>query len=71
MKVTQKTVSDLEKAIVGKTVEEAHKTANEQGLRLRIRTLNGQGTMGTCDYVTNRVNIAVDDDIVTGIVGIG
>lgn len=62
--------------IVGKTVDEATATLASAGLTLRVVKRDGEDLAGTADYVTTRVNVAVEtqDDgteQVTEVVSVG
>lgn len=62
---------DQAAVLVGLSVAEATKVAEGNGWLVRISTLDGQPQMGTMDYLTNRVNLAVTGGTVTGIDNIG
>ena len=62
---------DQAAVLVGLSVAEATKVAEGNGWLVRISTLDGQPQMGTMDYLTNRVNLAVTGSTVTGIDNIG
>jgi hypothetical protein len=46
-------------ALVGKTVEEARRIAEEKGYRFRITVEDGKSHIVTADYRTDRVNVEV------------
>ncbi len=60
-----------ESLIVGLPVEEAEEVVEDEGWEFRIAVLDGEDQVLTMDFVPNRVNVAVDDGIVTGIEFIG
>lgn len=57
--------------IVGLPVDEAEQVADDEGFVFRIAVLDGEDQMLTMDFVPNRVNVAVDDGIVTGVEFVG
>ena len=57
--------------LVGLSLDEATKVATDQGWELRVSTLDGEGQALTDDLRTNRVDIAVSNDVVTGIDFVG
>lgn len=56
-----------EKEYVGKTIEEARKTAISNGVDFRITMVNGEATMSTADLRSDRVNVSVVDGMVDGV----
>ena len=63
-------MTDIQK-IIGMSREEAQKTLQANGLTLRCQNLNGQSLIGTCDYRTDRVNVAIRENKITKVIGIG
>jgi len=62
--------------IVGQTVDEATATLQGAGLTLRVVKRDGEDLAGTADYVTTRVNVAVETQAdgtekVTQVVSVG
>lgn len=57
--------------LVGLTVDDATQAAEANGWVLRVSTLDGVGQILTADFVTNRVDVAVEAGVVTGIDNIG
>jgi hypothetical protein len=57
--------------IVGLPVDEAEQVAEDEGFVFRIAVLDGEDQALTMDFVPNRVNVAVDDGIVTGVEFVG
>jgi beta-lactam-binding protein with PASTA domain len=62
--------------IVGQTVDEATATLQSAGLTLRVVKRDGEDLAGTADYVTTRVNVAVETQAdgtekVTQVVSVG
>jgi hypothetical protein len=55
--------------LIGKTVEEAK--AEHPAMRIRVMKLDGKGQIGTADYRTDRINVAVEDGIITEVLNIG
>ncbi|MDP2293233.1 MAG: hypothetical protein Q8M22_18775 [Actinomycetota bacterium] len=66
--VDQTIATDL---LVGLSLDEATKVAEENGWSVRVSTLDGEGQVVTDDLRPNRVNVAVTDGVVTGIDSIG
>lgn len=58
-------------ALVGLDLDTAIAEATVRGWEVRVMRLDGEDQLGTADYVIERVNVAVDDDVVTGILSIG
>jgi hypothetical protein len=60
-------LAEMKNKVVGLPFEEAHKIAQEAGLKCRIH-----GRIGTCDFRRDRINVSVDaNNIVTDIVKVG
>jgi hypothetical protein len=57
--------------LVGLTLADAEAEADERGWSVRTARLDGEDLMLTEDYSPTRVNVAVDDDVVTEILFIG
>jgi hypothetical protein len=57
--------------LVGLSVDEATKVAEDNGWVLRVSTLDGESQIVTADFNTSRVNVAVAAGVVTGIDSIG
>ena len=56
---------------VGSPLADVEKLAADMGLTVRVLRLDGQDLPATADYRTDRVNIAVDADIVTEVISVG
>jgi hypothetical protein len=52
---------------IGKKEEDAIKQLTELGYSTRVMFRNGESFFGTCDYNTNRCNLAAMDGKITGI----
>lgn len=59
------------KELIGKNLTDATALTESHGCRLRVRVRNGQGQMGTADFRLDRINVGIDDDVVTSIQGVG
>lgn len=57
--------------LVGLTVPEAEALAERHGCTVRIRELDGEPQLGTDDYRTDRVNVAVTAGRIERILGVG
>lgn len=53
-------------AIVDKSEEEAKKLVVDNGYRARVASKSGQGFMLTMGFRTDRINLRIEDDKVTG-----
>ena len=53
---------------IGLTVEDAQKQYSGY---IRVRVKDGQGLMGTCDWVANRLNVETKDGKIVKIKGLG
>jgi hypothetical protein len=59
-------------AMVGMTLEQAQNHAISLGLRtVRVTSYNGQPMLGTADFRLDRLNVGVDNDLVTSVGGLG
>ena len=61
---------DFEK-IIGMKFTEAAKAIQQEGFKVRITKQDGKNLIVTMDFDVNRINVAVDDDVVTKILGRG
>lgn len=56
--------------VIGLQEEDAVTKLEDAGFSVRITSRNGESFFGTCDYLTNRVNLEIEDDkVVTAIIG--
>lgn len=60
-----------ESLIVGLPVDEAEQVVEDEGWVMRVAVIDGEDQVLTMDFVTNRVNVAVEDGIVTGVEFVG
>jgi hypothetical protein len=60
-----------ESIVVGLSVEEAETAAEEAGFTVRIARQDGEDLALTMDFIPNRVNVEVEDGVVTGVVSVG
>jgi hypothetical protein len=60
------TVAELNEKIIGKTLDEAQDLLRPLGYLIREH-----GRMGTCDAKKNRLNVSVQNGMITSIVRIG
>lgn len=58
-------ISKVAEKIVGKTYEEASKVVKENNYIIRKTFEDGEAFMVTMDYRTDRINVAIDNGIVT------
>lgn len=57
--------------LIGMKVDEASKLLQSEGLGLRVTRRNGMNLIGTANFDTSRINVAVDDDVIVSISGCG
>ena len=57
--------------IIGMNIEEAKSFLKDHGFSLRVMQRDGKHLVGTCDIRTNRLNVSVKDDKITGLLRIG
>jgi hypothetical protein len=53
--------------IIGMTLEEAKTYLEPHGLRVRAKSIDGNPMMGTMDMQPNRINVSVDNGVITGV----
>ena len=66
-----KTGSEEFAHLIGKTVEEAQDLIKKEGRTVRVMKRDGKGLIGDCRFATSRVNVAVQDDKIVSIIGVG
>ena len=69
--VAPEITADQAAVLVGMSLDDATVAAEANGWLLRVSTLDGQAQPLTMDYLTNRVNVSVQDGSVVGIDNIG
>lgn len=57
--------------LIGLTLEEALASAKANNHTIRVLHENGEHLFGTCDWCPERINIAIDDNVVTAILNLG
>jgi hypothetical protein len=57
--------------VTGFAVTDAHDFLARSGYRMRVTRLDGKGCVVTCDYCRDRVNVAVENGVVTEVRGYG
>lgn len=57
--------------IVGKDLDTAEFVAKKAGYSLRVMEQDGGNCIGTCDFRTDRMNVAVEGDKVTKVLSVG
>ena len=57
--------------IIGLHLDEARMISYETGFSIRVMKMDGEHLIGTCDYRTDRINVAVDRNEVTAILNVG
>ena len=63
----QRKAVELIPTLIGTTLDEAQKAANENNLQHRVRSINGKGCIGTCDLKPARLNFKVENDLIKDI----
>ena len=53
--------------LIGLTKEAAIAKCKADGFKVRVRTEDGKGLMGTCDYRMDRFNLHIDNGLVTSV----
>ncbi len=59
------------KHLIGMTTEDASAALKKDNMKIRIMRRDGEGGVGTCDYIPERVNVAIVDGKVTEIINLG
>ena len=67
----KKAVEEIEKRIVGMTVESAREQLKEGGWSLRLVCVDGKSCIGTADMRSDRINAKAESGIITEYVGNG
>jgi hypothetical protein len=62
---------EFARQLVGLNLHDADHLADRSGYRLRVIRQSGKGLPVTADYVSNRINIEIEDDIVVSAAGVG
>jgi hypothetical protein len=57
--------------LIGKTIPEAEALLSLADMVLRKAKVDGEWMMGTCDYRLDRVNVIIENDVITEIQGVG
>lgn len=57
--------------VVGFLVADARDLLARQGYRMRVTRIDGEPAVVTCDYRGDRVNVAVENGVVTEVRGYG
>ena len=60
----------VDNTLVGMTPDAARHLLRQQGLRLRVKTLDGESQIGTCDLRSDRINVAVESNVITSVIGV-
>lgn len=63
--------SEFFASLVGKPVAEAQSLAEAAGYRLRVTVVDGEPNIVTMDFRMDRINVAVDNGVVTAFRGRG
>ena len=56
---------------IGKTPKQADAIAKKVGMIIRATCIDGEPLMGTCDYRLDRINVVIENNIITAVSGIG
>ncbi len=59
------------KKFVGMKLEDAKKDANDCGFTIRVLKQDGQSFAGTCEVNRFRINVEVDNGVITAVRNVG
>jgi hypothetical protein len=65
------TVAEAVDKIIGLDVDQARYILQQHGMWLRVMQKDGEHLMGTCDFRSDRLNVAVEDGKVIGLLQVG
>lgn len=57
--------------MLSRPLAEANTMCETSGYRLRVVRIDGQPLITTCDYVPDRINVVIENDIVVDLMGYG
>jgi hypothetical protein len=57
--------------IIGLHLDEARTISDETGFSIRVMKMDGEHLIGTCDYRTDRINVAIERNTVAAILNVG
>jgi hypothetical protein len=69
--ILQDNIAILRNWAIGNPVEEVRAEAAKAGWTCRVRNADGKSMIGTCDFVTNRFNVTVENGLIVSVDGIG
>ena len=61
------TLQELAKELIGKHFTEAKSLIDNEKAQVRIRSFNGVAQMGTCDMQADRLNLTIEEGVVTNV----
>ena len=61
----------IKRSAIGQSLSAVRAEARRKGWRVRVVFVDGRACIGTCDYVPERINVAVERGVVTEIRGLG
>ena len=64
-------IPELKNQLKHKTLERARQLCQGLGMRLTVTKVNGESTVTTADYDSNRVRVEVTDDKISEVCGLG
>lgn len=64
-------VSEIYDKIVGMDLPDAESLAEESGHKIRVMMRDKSCLVGTCDYLPQRINVAVEEGKISSIIGTG
>lgn len=69
--MTASEFAELKASIIGQPIDEVRRVAEQAGFVIRVRRDGNNRYLGTCDVVRNRINVGVDNGVVTEVSGFG
>ena len=61
----------IKEHIIGLSVDDARTLLEQNNMALRIMKRDGEHLIGTCDWRLNRLNVEVEQGVVTSVMAIG
>lgn len=57
--------------LLNRTYEDATELAKQHGYRIRVIKKDGQSFACTCDYITTRINVHIENNRISHVDGLG
>ena len=68
---TKEELEQIKEALVNHSIDEAKMLAEAAGWFVRAMRIDGKNCIGHCDFRANRINVHVENGMVTEVTGIG